>query len=191
MQVHSYISNHQYGLPISLGSPFSHIFPNAPLLKRYVFFGRGGGGGLCHIVPRIAFPFFKPPFFPNPTHHFLELRGCVFFWGGACIRLFLVFPCPHFPFQPIFPNAPFSRGEVPVCLWGVGDCTFIPIFLRSCYVSWGGVCTAVTIFLNSSSCVCVGGGGAHLYPTFTWMCSNGGSATRHAKSNFRLQTLYP
>ena len=29
-----------------------------------------------------------------------------------------------------------------------------------CVLGGGGVCTAVTIFLNSSSCVCVGGGGA-------------------------------
>ena len=58
LQVHSYISKHQYGFPISLGFPFFHIFPNASFFKRYVFFfwtGRGGGGYLCHIVPRIAF----------------------------------------------------------------------------------------------------------------------------------------
>ena len=35
----------------------------------------------------------------------------------------------------------------------------------------GGVYTVITIFLNPSSCVCVGGG-AHFYQTFTWMCSN-------------------
>ena len=134
LQVHSYISKHQYGFPISLGFPFFHIFPNAPFFKRYVFFfgaGRGGGVLVPHCSQNCLFRIFKPPFFPNPTHHFRELRGCVFFFwgGGACMRLSLVFPCPHCPFQPIFPDAPFSRGEVPVCMWGVGYCIFIPIFL--------------------------------------------------------------
>ena len=134
LQVHSYISKHQYGFPISLGFPFFHIFPNAPFFKRYVFFfwGREGGGGyLCHIVPRIAFSGFSNPLF-SATQPIIFLNCvvvCFFFGGGACMRLFPVFPCPHFPFQPIFPNAPFYRGEVPVCLWGVGYCTFIPIFL--------------------------------------------------------------
>ena len=89
LQVHSYISKHQYGFPISLGFPFFHIFPNAPFFKRYVFFflgGEGGGGYLCHIVPRIAFSGFSNPLFcPNPTHHFLELCGCVFFFGGGLV----------------------------------------------------------------------------------------------------------
>ena len=134
LQVHSYISKHQYGFPISLGFPFFHIFPNAPFFKRYVFFflGREGGGGyLPYIVPKIAFSGFSNPLF-SPTQPIIFLNCVVvcFFLGlGACMRLFLVFPCPHFPFQPIFPNAPFSRGEVPVWLWGVGYCTFIPIFL--------------------------------------------------------------
>ena len=192
LQVHSYISNHQYGFPISLGFPFFHIFPNAHFSRGMCFFLGGGGGGTCAtLFPGLPFPYFQTPFFPqpNPTHHFLELHGCVFWGGGACMRLFLVFPCPHFPFQPIFPNAPFSRGEVPVCLWGVGYCTFILIFLWSCYVSWGGVCTVITIFLNSRSCVCWGGG-AHLYQTFTWMCSNVGPQhdMPNQTSDFRLYT---
>ena len=90
LQVHSYISNQQYGFPISLGFPFSHIFPSAPFFKRYVFFLWAGGGGYwCHIVPRIAFSAFSNPlFFPNPTYHVLELHGCVFFWGGGLVSDF-------------------------------------------------------------------------------------------------------
>ena len=64
LQVHSYISNHQYGFPIS------HIFPNAPLLKRYVFFFWAGGGGTCAtLFPELPFPHFQTPFFPqrNPS----------------------------------------------------------------------------------------------------------------------------
>ena len=76
---------------------------------------------------------------------------------------------------------------------GGGVLHFIPIFLRSCYVSWGGVCTVITIFLNSSSCVCVGGGGAallHFYQTFAWMCSNVGPQhdMPNQTSDFRLYT---
>ena len=53
----------------------------------------------------------------------------------------------------------------------------------------GGVCTVITIFLNSSSCVC-GGGVAHLYQTFTWMCSNVGPQhdMPNQTSDFRLYT---
>ena len=45
-----------------------------------------------------------------------------------------------------------------MCLWGVGYCTFILIFLWSCYVSWGG-------------------GGLHCYNHFlelTFLCGGGG-----------------
>ena len=42
-----------------------------------------------------------------------------------------------------------------MCLWGVGYCTFIPISLLSCYVSWGGG----NHFLELNFlCVCGGGG---------------------------------
>ena len=49
-----------------------------------------------------------------------------------------------------------------MCLWGVGYCTFILIFLWSCYVSWGG------------------GGGLHCYNHFlelTALCGGGGGRT--------------
>ena len=105
LQVHSYISNHQYGFPISLGFPFSHIFPNTPLLKRYVFFfGRGGGGVLVpHCSQNCVFRIFKPPFFPNPTHHFLELRGCVFFFWGGLYQTFPSVPLSTFSIPTYFP----------------------------------------------------------------------------------------
>ena len=118
--------------PFPLVFPFPTFSPTPHFSRGMCFFFWAGGGGVLvpHCSQNCLFRIFKPPFFPNPTHHFLELHGCVFLGGGGpCIRLFLVFPCPHFPFQPIFPNAPFSRGELPVCLWGVGYCTFIPIFL--------------------------------------------------------------
>ena len=89
LHVHSYISKHQYGFLISLGFPFFHIFPNAPFFKRYVFFfwaGRGGGGYLCHIVPRIAFSGFSNPLF-SPTQPIIFLNCVVvcFFWGGGLV----------------------------------------------------------------------------------------------------------
>ena len=75
LQVHSYISKHQYGFPISLGFPFFHIFPNAPFFKRYVFFfwGREGGGGVgtcATLFPELPFPDFQTPFFPQPNPSF-------------------------------------------------------------------------------------------------------------------------
>ena len=53
----------------------------------------------------------------------------------------------------------------------------------------GGVCIVITIFLNSSSCVC-GGGELHFYQTFTWMCSNVGPQhdMPNQTSDFRLYT---
>ena len=105
LQVHSYISNHQYGFPISLGFPFSHIFPNAPLLKRYVFFfGRGGGGYLCHIVPRIAFSAFSNPLF-SPTRPIIFLNCVVvcFFFGGGLYETFPSVPLSTFFIPTYFP----------------------------------------------------------------------------------------
>ena len=109
LQVHSYISKHQYGFPISLGFPFFHIFPNAPFFKRYVFFfwGREGGGGwvlVPHCSQNCLFRIFKPPFFPNPTHHFRELRGCVFFFGGGGLyETFSSFPLSTLSIPTYFP----------------------------------------------------------------------------------------
>ena len=44
------------------------------------------------------FRIFKPHFFPNPTHHFLELNGCVFGGGGL---------------YQTFPSVPFSTFSIP------------------------------------------------------------------------------
>ena len=89
LRVHSYISNHQYGFPISLGFPFSHIFPDAPFFKRYVFFFWAARGVLVpHCSQNRLFRIFKPPFSPDPTHHFLELHGCVFFFLGGLVSDF-------------------------------------------------------------------------------------------------------
>ena len=74
LQLHSYISKHQYGFPISLGFfCFFHIFPNAPFFKRYVFFflARRGGVGTCAtLFPELPFPDFQTPFFPQPNPSF-------------------------------------------------------------------------------------------------------------------------
>ena len=113
--------------PFPLVFRFPH-FPQRPITQEVCgfFFAGGGGGYLCHIVPRIAFSAFSnPPFSPTQPIIFLNWWLCVFL-ARACIRLFLVFPCPHFPFQPIFPNAPFPRGEVPVCLGGWGIALLSP-----------------------------------------------------------------
>ena len=78
---------------------------------------------------------------------------------------------------------------------GGGVLHFYPHFPLKllCVLGGGGLhCCNHFLELKFLCVVCVwGGGGGHLYQTFTWMCSNGGSATRHAKSDFRLQTLYP
>ena len=112
-----------------------------------------------HCSQNCLFRIFKPGFFPNPTHHFLEPNGCVFWGGGGG----LVFSSPHFPFQPIFPNPPFSRGEVPLCLWGVGYCTFIPIFpVKLLCVLGGGGLHCYTHFPELKF-LCVWGGGVHFY----------------------------
>ena len=66
LQVHSYISNHQYVTfsHFSWFSLFPH-FPQRPIFQEvWVFFL--GGGYLCHNVPRIAFSAFSNPVF-SPT----------------------------------------------------------------------------------------------------------------------------
>ena len=148
LQVHSYISNHQHELYCSFSvrccaptfSHFpwfslSHIFPNPPFSKRVgCFFFRGGGGGghFGHIFRRIAFSTFSNPI-SSPTHHFLELNGCVCSWGGGnpCIILFLEFPSSHFPFQPplFSPTHHFPEVKFLCVCGGRGHCTFITIFL--------------------------------------------------------------
>ena len=121
VQVHSYISNHHYELYFSFSVrccalTFSHFpwfslfphFPQPSIFQEVWVFFLGGGGIVPHFSQNCLFRIFKPRIFPNPTHHFLELNGYVFWRGGGCMRLFLVFLSPHFPFQPIFPNPPFS-----------------------------------------------------------------------------------
>ena len=103
-QVHSYISNHQYELYFSFSVrccalTFSHFpwfslfphFPQAPIFQEvWVFFFGGGGALVPHCSQNCLFRIFKPRFFPNPTHHFLELNGCVcfFFWEGGLVSDF-------------------------------------------------------------------------------------------------------
>ena len=70
VQVHSYISKHQYGFPISLGFPFFHIFPNDPFFKRYVFFFLGEG-------PRVHSVLDYPPPHPGPLFWFLSKDPCM------------------------------------------------------------------------------------------------------------------
>ena len=93
LQVHSYISKHQYGFPISLGFPFFHIFPNAPFFKRYVFFFLGGEGGgyFCHIAPKIAFSGFSNSLF-SPTQPIIFLNCVVVFFFGGGGGLYETFP---------------------------------------------------------------------------------------------------
>ena len=132
LQVHSYISNHQY-------VRFSHFpwfslfrhFPQRPIFQEvWVFFFGAGGVLVPHCSQNCLFRIFKPRFFPNPTHHFLELNGCVFGGGGGgCIRLFLVFPPPHFRLQIFslthhFPEVKF------LCVCGVLHfCPHFPVKL--------------------------------------------------------------
>ena len=72
---------------------------------------------------------------------------------------------------------------------GGGVMYFYPHFPVKLLCVLGGVCTVITIFLNLSSCV-FGGGGLHLYQTFTWMCSNVGPQHNmpNKTSDFRLYT---
>ena len=87
LQVHSYISNHQYELYFSFSVrccalTFSHFpcfslfphFPQPPIFQEVrVFFFLGGGGHLCHIFPTIAFsPFSNPVFSPTQPIIFLN-----------------------------------------------------------------------------------------------------------------------
>ena len=56
-----------------------------------------------HYSQNCLFRIFKPPFFRNPTHHFLELRGCVFFWGGGLYETFSSVPLSTFSIPTYFP----------------------------------------------------------------------------------------
>ena len=61
-------------------------------------------GTCATLFPELPFPDFKPPFFPNPTHHFLELCGCVFFFGGGGLyETFSSFPLSTFSIPTYFP----------------------------------------------------------------------------------------
>ena len=87
LQVHSYISKHQYGFPIFLGFLFFHIFPNASFFKRYVFFfwGREGGGWVLvpHCSQNCLFRIFKPLFSSTQPIIFLNCVVVCFFLGGG------------------------------------------------------------------------------------------------------------
>ena len=84
LQVHSYISNHQYVTfsQFPWFSLFPH-FPQRPIFQEVRVFFLGGGGTCATLFPQLPFPHFQTPFPPNPTHHFLELNGCVFLGGGG------------------------------------------------------------------------------------------------------------
>ena len=58
-----------------------------------------------HGSQNCLFRIFKPPFFPNLTHHFLELHGCVFFGGrgGGLYQTFPSVPLSTFSIATYFP----------------------------------------------------------------------------------------
>ena len=72
LQVHAYISNHQYvtASHIPWVSLFQ-LFPQRPIFQEvWVFFW---GGDLCRIIPRIGFSAFSNPLF-SPTQPIIFLN---------------------------------------------------------------------------------------------------------------------